>query len=125
MKDWPNSTELTAVVFLASLIGALVVGGYVFMVVDFRAYLRSLKRALMVVMQFNPALPAWMQQETPRCLKVFGLSQPCTEADLLKAYRNRVKQLHPDRGGDQRKFMLLQAHFEQAQSILRERAEAE
>jgi len=34
------------------------------------------------------------------------------------AYRRKVKQLHPDRGGDRREFMRLQAHFEQAMAFV-------
>lgn len=121
VRDWPNTMETTAIVWLALLIGGLTVFGYVFMVLDYRAYLRSLKRVMVAVVNYNPGLPEWMRQETPRCLKVFGLRHPCSEEDLLRAYRERVKKLHPDRGGDQRRFMLLQGHFEQAQRILRER----
>lgn len=124
--DWPNATETTALVWMGLLLGgllALVVFGYIFMVVDYRAYLRSLKRVMVAVLDYNPGLPEWMRQETPRCLRVFGLRHPCSEDDLLKAYRERVKTMHPDRGGDQRRFMLLQGHFEQALKMLREREE--
>ena len=41
---------------------------------------------------------------------------------MKRAYRTRVKQLHPDRGGDQRRFLQLQAHFEEALALLAERA---
>jgi hypothetical protein len=29
-----------------------------------------------------------------------------------------VKRLHPDRGGDRREFLRLQAHFEQAMALV-------
>ena len=66
-------------------------------------------------------LPAWAKETTPRCIAVFGLMLPCTEDDLLRAYRAKVKKLHPDRGGDRRKFLQLQSHFEIAIVLLRER----
>jgi hypothetical protein len=41
---------------------------------------------------------------------------------LLEAYRAKVKTLHPDRGGDQKRFLILQRQFEQASRyIQRER----
>jgi curved DNA-binding protein CbpA len=46
---------------------------------------------------------------------------PCTQADVLAAYRRKVKSLHPDLGGDQREFLRLQAHFEQAMALVAER----
>jgi curved DNA-binding protein CbpA len=49
---------------------------------------------------------------------VFGLTMPCTEEQVLAAYRRKVKELHPDRGGDRRKFLRLQAHFEQAMALI-------
>ncbi|MGC4003885.1 MAG: hypothetical protein QM811_12465 [Pirellulales bacterium] len=44
---------------------------------------------------------------------------PCDAEDLLRAYRGRVKTLHPDVGGDRDKFMKLQADFEAAMIFLR------
>jgi curved DNA-binding protein CbpA len=37
---------------------------------------------------------------------------------VLVAYRRKVKKLHPDRGGNRREFLRLQAHFEQAMAFL-------
>jgi curved DNA-binding protein CbpA len=45
---------------------------------------------------------------------------PCTEDDVMRAYRKKVKRLHPDRGGDQRRFLVLQSDFEQAIAFIRE-----
>jgi len=98
--------------------------GYFFMVLDYRAYLRSLRRALVVVTggyRYSTELPEWVRKNTPRCVLVFGLTMPCTEEDILAAYRRKVKELHPDRGGDRRKFLRLQAHFEQAMKIVAEK----
>jgi hypothetical protein len=38
---------------------------------------------------------------------------------VLAAYRTRVKDLHPDRGGDLKQFLQLQKHFEQAMHLAR------
>ena len=93
--------------------------GYVFMVLDFRAYLRSLRRALIGVATCFSEVPGWARPDTPPCIVALGLSMPCSEADVMRAYRERVKQLHPDRGGDMREFLRLQSHFEQAVHFLR------
>lgn len=85
---------------------------------DFQAWLRAARRVLIVVRNYLPQIPAWARQQTPRCLRSFGLRLPCTEAELLHAYRKQVKRLHPDKGGDRQKFMLLQADFEQSQKFL-------
>jgi hypothetical protein len=98
--------------------------GYFFMVLDYRAYLRSLRRALMVVTsgyRYSTALPDWVRKNTPRCILALGLTMPCTEEQILAAYRRKVKELHPDRGGDRRKFLRLQAHFEQAMAFVEEK----
>jgi curved DNA-binding protein CbpA len=47
-----------------------------------------------------------------------GLTLPCTADDIRAAYRRKVKKLHPDRGGDRRQFLRLQAHFEQAMGLV-------
>jgi hypothetical protein len=95
--------------------------GYFYMVVDIRAYLRSLRRALVRVMPSFPDLPEWVRQPTPPSIAALGLTMPCTEADVLRAYRDCVKRLHPDRGGDKRTFLRFQANFEEALRYLRER----
>jgi hypothetical protein len=106
-------------IFLAVIILVPLVG-YVFMVLDFRAYLRSLKRGLILAAGALAGMPAWARQHTPRSIAALGLRMPCTEADLKRAYRQRVKLLHPDHGGDQRRFMLLQSQFEEALRIVAE-----
>jgi curved DNA-binding protein CbpA len=50
-----------------------------------------------------------------------GLTLPCTAEDVLAAYRRKVKKLHPDRGGNRRQFLQLQAHFEQALALVSEK----
>ena len=93
--------------------------GYFFMVADIRAYLRSLRRAMVRVITANPFTPAWAVRQTPRCFAAFGLRLPCSEEELKRAYREKVKLLHPDRGGDRRRFLLLQAYFEESLELLR------
>jgi curved DNA-binding protein CbpA len=47
---------------------------------------------------------------------------PCTPAEILAAYRRKVKTMHPDVGGDRREFLRLQGHFEQAMSFVGEKS---
>lgn len=115
---WPNSADsLLVATFLVAVVAAPGLG-YVLMVLDFRAYLRSLRRGLMRVVYYVPELPQWAQHETPRCVAAFGLRLPCGEEELKSAYLSRVKQLHPDRGGDRGRFMILQSHYEEALTIV-------
>lgn len=120
---WPTNTLdlITAVGFLA-LVVLVPAAGYVFMALDFRAYLRSLKRGLIVASQTFRGIPLWARHYTPRSVAALGLMMPCTVDELKEAYRRKVMQLHPDRGGDQRRFLLLQADFEQALAFLDEQA---
>lgn len=116
---WPNLLDLTVTVTFLAIALLVPAAGYVFMVLDYRAYLRSLRRTLVVVGQWTmPGIPAWARRETPRAIAALGLRMPCTEEDLKRAYRARVKLLHPDHGGDERRFLMLQANFEEALAIL-------
>ncbi len=97
--------------------------GYWLMVIDVRAYLRSLRRALVVVARAATATPYWAaRRDRPICLQALELNMPCTEEQVLAAYRERVKALHPDRGGDLQQFLRLQKHFEQAMHLARSHA---
>ena len=117
---WPDSVDVLATLAFLALAFSLPILGYVFLVADFRAYLKTLNRMLVRLKDYLPHIPEWARHETPRSLQLFGLKLPCTEADLLKAYRERVKKLHPDRGGNKQKFLILQTHFEAALKFLRE-----
>lgn len=117
-EPWPNMIDLVATVTFLALVFFLPALGYVFMVLDFRAYLRSLRRGLILAAQSFRGIPAWARLQTPRSVAGLGLGMPYTEEELKRAYRRRVMQLHPDRGGDQRRFLLLQAHFEEALAIV-------
>jgi hypothetical protein len=117
-EHWPNSLDLVATIAFLALAVILPAIGYVFMVLDFRAYLRSLRRGLVTMTHYMSGIPGWASYETPRSVAALGLRMPCTEEDLKRAYRSLVKQFHPDHGGDERRFLLLQASFEEALEIL-------
>lgn len=90
---------------------------------DIRQYVRSLRRALVAVSRVAaPLTPYWVMLDRPPCLRELGLDDACTEEQVLAAYRERVKSLHPDRGGDLKQFLRLQRHFEQAMHLARTRA---
>jgi hypothetical protein len=118
VKTWPDGIDRTVTIGYLALAFGLPILGYVAMGLDVRAYLRSLRRAIMVVTGYQTELPEWVRKNTPRCILAFGLTMPCTAADILAAYRRKVKQLHPDRGGNRREFLRLQAQFEEAISFV-------
>src|SRR5688572_8432142 len=111
---WPDRFDYIVMSMIMSLLVIGVVLGYGFMFLDLRAWLRACRKALAIVRDYLPHIPAWAKQQTPGCLLTFGLRMPCTEADLLREYRKRVKNLHPDRGGDRKRFMKFQNDFEQS-----------
>jgi hypothetical protein len=117
----PDSLDWTISLTYFSTAFGLAALGYVCMMLDIRAYLRSLRRALVLISNYRVELPEWVRRDTPRCVLALGLTMPCTQEDILAAYRRKVKSLHPDLGGDQREFMRLQAHFEQAMALVAER----
>jgi len=121
VKAWPDEIDLTVTLgYLALLVGVTVFAP-VSMGLHVRAYLRSLRRALMVVTGYRAEMPEWVRRQTPRCILALGLTMPCTADDVRAAYRRKVKRLHPDRGGDRRQFLRLQAHFEEALAFVAER----
>ncbi len=115
---WPDGVDWIVTVGYLLLILGVIAAGYACMVLDIRAYLRSLRRALVVITHYRVELPEWIRRDTPRCIQALGLTMPCTTEEVLEAYRERVKVLHPDRGGSRREFLLLQRHFEEAMSLL-------
>ncbi len=110
--DWPVTAAFLMLAFGVPLLG------YVCIVLDIRAYLRSLRKAMVLVSNYRVELPQWARKDTPRCMLALGLTLPCTTEDILAAYREKVKILHPDRGGNRRDFLRLQAHFEQAMALV-------
>jgi hypothetical protein len=121
---WPDGVDWAlTLTYLAIILGVPLLG-YLVMYLDFRRYLRSLRRALVYVAHSVHALPYWAVRERPGCLAALDLHLPCTEEDVLAAYRERVKELHPDRGGDLQQFLRLQKQFEQALHLVRCQAQA-
>jgi hypothetical protein len=118
---WPNSFDVVVTTVFLVVVILLPAAGYVFMALDIRAYLRSLRRGLSLIGSYLafPEIPEWARDQTPRAIAGLGLRMPCTEAELMQAYRQRVMQLHPDLGGDERRFLILQANFEEALSLVR------
>jgi hypothetical protein len=115
---WPNTLDAAITAAFFAVIILLPALGYFFMVQDFRAYLRSLRRGLVQISHYFNTIPDWARHETPSAIAALGLRLPCTPEDLKRAYRRQVKLLHPDHGGDPRKFLLLQTQFEQALAIV-------
>jgi hypothetical protein len=115
---WPDGIDIAVTASYFALTLGLAVAGYVCMALDFRAYLRSLRRALVLVSHYRVELPAWVRRDSPRCITALGLTLPCTADDVLVAYRQKVKRLHPDRSGSRDDFLKLQQHFEQAMSVV-------
>lgn len=113
---------LALLVFCTVAIGLPLLGN-ILMVIDIRRYLRSLRRALVVVAYaVRPGMPYWARRTRPPCLETLGLDLPCTEEQVLTAYRRKVKEMHPDKGGSLQKFLQLQKHFEQAMYLARSQA---
>lgn len=116
--QWPDGIDASITASYLAVILGIPILGYVMMVLDFRRYLRSLRRALVVVSNVVTAVPYWALFERPACLRALDLKMPCTEAEVLAAYREKAKTLHPDRGGDLQQFLRLQKNFEQALALV-------
>lgn len=122
---WPDTVDIIVTLGFIALVILIPALGYAFMVLDFRAYLRSLRRQVMRVVSLGQDAPWWAYRESPPCLSALGLTYPCDEEDVKRAYREKVKELHPDRGGDKKRFLKLQSNFEQALKLIGERQLAE
>ncbi len=118
-QPWPDGIDATITLGYLSLIFGLPLLAYVLMFLDFRRYLRSLRKAMVFVARGVSRTPSWAMRDRPPCLVALELRSSCTEEEVLAAYRQRVKSLHPDRGGDLNKFLRLQQHFEQALHLVR------
>ena len=121
---WPDGYDRALLTIYLALIFGLPLLGYVFMVLDFRRYLRSLRRALVLVAHAVPVTPYWALRSRPVCLKTLGLELPCTEEEVMAAYRDLAKERHPDRGGDLDEFLRLQQHFELALKLVRKESQS-
>jgi hypothetical protein len=114
---WPDGIDWIVTAAYLALIVSVVIAGYVCMALDIRDYLRSLRRALVLIGHYRMELPGWIQKDRPRCIEALGLTLPCSTEEVLSAYRAKVKCVHPDRGGDCREFLRLQEYFEQAMEL--------
>lgn len=92
--------------------------GWLAMVVDYRAYLRSFRRALVVIRTYRLESPLWALRDRPNCLRAFDLDRGCTRDEVMAAYRQRVKKVHPDHGGDRRRFDELQRDLRDALQLV-------
>jgi hypothetical protein len=123
VESWPDAVDAAALTLYLSIAFGIPVLGYVFMAIDIRRYLRSLGRALVAVTSAaRREAPDWLSRDQPPCLQTFNLTMPCTEEQVLTAYRRRIKELHPDHGGDLQQFLRVQKHFEQALHLVRRQA---
>ena len=120
-NTWPDALDRATIVAYLTLVLVLPAIGYLFAIADFRSYLRAMRGVLIVVRQGAPRMPAWVRLETPSCLRALGLTAGCSETEVKRAYRRQAELLHPDRGGDRRRFMRLQDEFEMALEFVRER----
>jgi hypothetical protein len=117
-QAWGDALDWTVVVTYLALIALVPIVGFTSIGLHIRDYLRSLRRALVLIGHYSRELPEWILQDRPRCIQALDLRLPCTTAEVLAAYRKKVKLLHPDRGGDPREFLRLQEHFEQAMALV-------
>lgn len=118
--SWPDGIDFTITLAYIGLMLGVLVAGYACMVLDIRAYYRSLRRALVLISHYRVELPAWVRRDTPRCIQALGLKMPCSTEEVLDAYRQKVKVMHPDRGGNRQDFLKLQQYFEQAMALLQD-----
>lgn len=116
--SWPTPFDAVVTAIYLGTCTLLPAFGFVLMAIDLRKYLRSLRRTLVRVRQVMFERPEWARRQTPACVAALGLHLPCSEDDLKRAYRRRVKSLHPDHGGDRRRFLYLQRQFEEALEVI-------
>lgn len=118
-STWPDSIDaLIMVGFFAVALG-LPLLGYAMIALDIRAYLRAIRGVLMLVRYHFPGIPDWARLETPACLIALGLRLPCSQEQVRQAYHRLAENLHPDRGGDRRRFAQLRKDFEMSLTFLR------
>src|SRR5690242_5832385 len=80
---WPDGFDWAVTIGYVMLILAIAAAGYACMVLDIRAYLRSLRQAIVLITNYRVELPDWVRRDTPRCIQAFGLKMPCTTDELL------------------------------------------
>lgn len=119
----PDLIDSAGIVWFLSLAFGAPLLGWLCMVIDYRAYLRSLKRAIAIVRRYATDLPQWARHDRIPCFDELDLPANATREEVLAAYRSRVKEVHPDRGGDRKQFDRLQRRFEEAMTVVEDRLE--
>ena len=66
--SWPNAFDMVVTIAFLAMVVILPAIGYVFMVLDYRAYLRSLRRSLAHAGRSMSEVPKWAYRDTPRPL---------------------------------------------------------
>ena len=118
-RVWPDGFDLVVIgIFLILTVG-LPAWGFYLMTTDLRSYVRALRGMLIKASRRFPDVPNWVRRETPPCILALGLHMPCSEQDVHRAYRRLAANLHPDRGGDLRRFLIVHEHFEAAADYIR------
>lgn len=116
----PDTFDWVVTIGFVVFVSLAIIAGIFFSLVDLQACYRAWRKVLIVMRDYLPSIPRWAKHRTPHCLLVFNLKLPCTQTQLLQAYRQLVKTMHPDVGGDLQQFMKLQSEFEQAKLFLHE-----
>lgn len=116
-----DAIDALGAVWFVSLFFGLPLLGWLAMVLDYRAYLRSLRRALVLVNAYRLATPLWALRDRPVCLQELDLDGDCTRDEVWAAYRRKVKHVHPDHGGDRQRFEQLQQRLHEALRLVESR----
>jgi len=58
------------------------------------------------------------EKETPPCFLTLGVEPPCTLHEIQEAFRQKVKTVHPDHGGNSEDFISLFKCYEEAKAFL-------
>jgi hypothetical protein len=54
----------------------------------------------------------------PSCIRLLDLSWPCTTQDIKRAFRAKVKTVHPDNGGSSEDFQALHRAYKEALTLV-------
>jgi hypothetical protein len=64
-------------------------------------------------------VPGWVPKGLREALQLLHLGWPPTDETLVTAWRQRALETHPDRGGDHKTFVAVQAAYEAVQEALK------
>lgn len=88
-NSWPNAVDLVATIVFLALVILVPAAGYVFMFLDFRAHLRSLRRGIVHVSYYMHGVPGWARRDTPRTVAAWT---------ALAVQRRRLEARLPQKG---------------------------